>query len=237
MMENCSKYRVLIAKLVAAMMAAFTLSVTSIQAGPFFPQGPFLAPEPGWQFPDVPQVPGKEYSNRFDRNAAPAPTPDNRQIIYWDGAGGTANGPDFVEPPLPETDRQVDALANRSDVLFDAVTADSATLLFSTDDDPNIWFEHIGGYTDIWAPGTGDPNDIDQAGFPEDMDALEVWGPDNPDAVLEDRLNAGEQLVDPVASDANRFSLDQGTGINPGIATAVFDSNGKYSRQQLLQAP
>ena len=221
-----SQNRTKIAGLIVAIVAASTLYVTTAQAGLFFPQGHFLAPEPGWKFPDPPQVPGKEYSNHNDRNAAPAHTPDNGQVIYWDGAGGTTNGTDFVDFLIQENDPQVDALANRNDVLFDAVTSNGATLLFSTDDDPNIWFEHVSGFTHIWAHGTGDPNNIDQAGFPEDVDALEVWGPANPAAALEDRVNAAEPVVDPIAGDANRLSLDQSTLTDPGFTTAVFDSNG-----------
>ncbi len=214
---------------------AMTLTNSIALAGPFVPQGPFVAPEPEERIPGPRQVPGKEYSNRFDRSSADNNhAPDNGQVIYWDGAGGTTDTTDFIDVFIPEIDPQVDALANKSDVLFLEVIANNAALLFSTDDDPNIYVESIFGGGGIWA--CGDPtdprclgrNDIDQDGFPEDVDALEVWGPTNPSADLEDRVNQGigELVIDPIADDANRYSLDQSTGLLPGYRSAVFDSNG-----------
>lgn len=218
-------------KLVYCFLTLFAAALTASAAlaGPFIPQGPFVVPSPSDRLPLPTQVPGKEYSNGNedspfgDRQAHPnQATPDNGQVVYWDGDGGTTDTTDFFLPiGIPEQSGQIDALANRSDVLFDAVIRDEAFLLFSTDRDNRIFYETPkSGGGGVWAL----PSQIDQVA-PDDVDALEVWGPTNPSADLEERVNQGEGqlVVDPTPDDANRYSTER--FLDP-IEAAVFDSTG-----------
>ena len=99
------------------------------RAAPFTPQGPFVQPLPGPLLPSVTQVSGKEFSDSInapasavDRNAMGIL--DFEQNIAWDGAGGVADTFDYtgsrlqIDPHVP--DREVDAIANKEDMLFGA---------------------------------------------------------------------------------------------------------------------
>ena len=141
--------------------------------------------------PDV--VPGKSLSDNPDRDAAGAADP--LQNIQWDGAGGTADGRDFGD------DGEVDALANGGDFLFSSVIGNAASLLFSVSGDPNIYVEDPSGGFATWAT----PADIDDMNGVNDVDGLEVWGPEGSDVG---------------SDDADHYSLAGGGG------TAVFDSLG-----------
>ncbi len=205
---------------------AAALTGSAALAGPFLPQGPFVRPVPRDRLPLPTQVPGKEYSNNVDRKAHPnQATPDvlGGQVVYWDGAGGTTDTTDFFpgNGGIPERSYQIDALANRSDVLFDEVIGDDAFLLFSTDQDNRIFYETpITGGGGVWAQAL----QIDQIP-PDDVDALEVWGPSNPSAELEERVNQGlgQLVIDPTPDDANRYSTER--FMDP-FEAAVFDSLG-----------
>ena len=128
---------------------AAALTGSAALAGPFMPQGSFVAPAPSDRIPLPPQVPGKEYSNGSplgDRRAHPKQgVPDFGQVVYWYGNplpppnGGTTDTTDFFFGdanvcPI-RLSCQVDALANRADVLFVEVIANEAALLFSTEGD------------------------------------------------------------------------------------------------------
>lgn len=73
------------------------------------------------------QVPGKEYSDTPDKDAAGAPDPE--QTLLWDGNGNVSDGFDYGG------DQQVDGMANIRDAEFDQVIRNQATLLFSTTGD------------------------------------------------------------------------------------------------------
>jgi hypothetical protein len=184
-------------------------------------------------------VPGKEYSNGNCEIGAPAgPIPpggtcangtlgdkdgtgaaDPGQVIVWDGQkpGGVGDGVDYSGSisALPDNQMQIDGLANSSDVFFYETRADRVHMLFSTDADDRIFYETPGAAVGgVWAAGqpalgplnTG--NDIDQHGV-NDVDALEIWGPDG-------------------ASDGNRFSLESGThtGTSDPLGVAVWEDIG-----------
>ncbi|MGI9427995.1 MAG: PEP-CTERM sorting domain-containing protein [Bythopirellula sp.] len=196
------------------------------KAAPFTPQGPFVQPLPGPLLPSVTQVPGKEFSDSIN---APASAVDRdalgnldfEQNIAWDGAGGVADTFDYtgsrlqIDPHVP--DREVDAIANKEDMLFGALIDDRSQLLFSTDLDPNVRYElhqqmllpapQVGG---IWAT----PAQIDVMNPPVDVDGLEVWAP-APDPNFDNQVpaDAAQRINDfngigvEGADDANRYSL------------------------------
>ncbi|MGD1910982.1 MAG: hypothetical protein ACFB2X_09050 [Rivularia sp. (in: cyanobacteria)] len=133
-----------------------------------------LIPVPKRRFPRPPQrVPGKEYSDNADKNTNGFPDPG--QTLLWDGTGATQDGFDF------STFGQVDAMANPGDAYFYSLISDKAAMVFSTTYDDKIFFERPNVATGgIWAnnnnidaPGPGIDRGVD------DVDALELWGPDN----------------------------------------------------------
>jgi len=155
----------------------FGLCAQTVMAGPYIPRGPFLTPVAGAVIPAPWQVPGKEYTDFPDKDAtAPKPNLVPGQSILWDGAGGVMNGMNYAAD-------EVDALANNDDALFAEVIGNRSALLFSLSGSGNVFAESILGGIGIWAA----PAVIDQHGV-NDVDALEVWGPEG-------------------AVDANRYSL------------------------------
>ncbi len=124
----------------------------------------------GDRLPEPWEIPGKEYSDRFDKDMFNVLDPE--QNLAWDGFGNVVDTYDYEF-----IDGQVDALANTDDALFNDVVADNAYLLFSTTSDPNIYYEFpdilVG---DIWAT----PPEINANGV-ADVDGLEVWGPEGKD--------------------------------------------------------
>jgi len=152
---------------------------------------------------------------------------------------GSTDGFDYSNDPTFNfaTSGQVDALANRGDFLFKQVIDNTATLLFSQTADldaatslstgPILAKAHVhweapvgpgagpGIGEGVWAgieaapagPGTGPGVNHHVV---EDLDALEVWGPEppshavgTPDPVREGYLASGVNTAD-----ADRFSLD-----------------------------
>lgn len=94
-----------------------------------------VVPGPGTLPPRA--VWGKEYSHDRDVMGGPgAPVADPEQVIRWDGSGGTADGVDYSgsRPNYPQ-DRQVDAIANTRDALYNELLRDGAGLAFSHDDE------------------------------------------------------------------------------------------------------
>ncbi|MEL7038113.1 MAG: hypothetical protein AAFO04_21230 [Cyanobacteria bacterium J06592_8] len=142
-----------------------------------------------WDFPSFNNVTGKEYSNNADKDTNGIPDPG--QTLEWFGNGSTNDGFDYGIAG------QVDAMANRGDALFHAVTNNQANLLFSTTFDNNIYFETPSGWNGIeYTPDQIDlPGAIDPGVL--DVDGLEVWGP----------------------VDANRFSIYG----DPGVAVYDYD--------------
>lgn len=130
---------------------------------------PFMVPAiPGPIVPHPTQVPGKEYSDRPDIDAAHVPSPE--QTLLWDGLGNVRNGFKYGSTG------EVDEMANVNDTLYDAVIKDKAALLFSTTGDapaPIMFERRMTGGGGIWAI----PTEINRAGV-NDLDGLEVWGPD-----------------------------------------------------------
>lgn len=212
-------------------------------ANPFVPQGPFVQAFPGDLLPSPTQVPGKEFSDSINapRSAVDRDSAGNldfEQNIAWDGAGGVVDTFDYTgsrilidDPSIP--DREVDAIANKEDMLFGPLIDDRSHLLFSTDLDPNVRYElHrnmvqpapvVGG---IWAT----PNQIDVMNPPRDVDGLEVWAPafdPNGDAGVSN--DAAQRINDMVglgiegADDANRYSLIT----DPFIPGAVHPITGQ----------
>jgi hypothetical protein len=217
-----------------------TVAPSQVLAGPFNSPGPFVDPS-GKDVPFPPQVPGKEYSEDPDRNGNPLHTPNPGQVIAWDGTGGTTNTSNFLTLWNPQSgipapaSFQVDALANREDLLFYPVIYDRVPLVFSTglpggprtDYDNYIFYERPNHkvllpfpYKEIGVWAT--PAQINQV-EPNNVEGLELWAPvQDPTVPLEDRVNSvllnGPEL--PV-DDANRYSL-----LGDPLGCSVFKSNG-----------
>jgi hypothetical protein len=226
----------------SCLLLGVTVAPSQVLAGPFVPQGPFVQPAPGPGIPWPKNVPGKEYSDRFDKDTQEPPVSDPEQNIYWDGNGGRQDAFDYSGSRAGDTDpaREVDALANHQDALFWDVIANRAALLFSTGSttlllpgdsraavynaspdynqlgihEKSVLVEPIGGGIDFWAK----PPQIDQAGV-NDLDGLEVWG----------------GLADPTPNDADMYSLLGDPLIN-GIRTSVWYYNGGVSTSYLNAA-
>jgi hypothetical protein len=142
-------------------------------------------PGPSTIIPTPKEVPGKDFSDNPDRNAAGVADPE--QVIAWDGIGGVRDSLDYDEPPNtrpqypPPT--EIDALGASQDALFNAVIANQAALLISVETDPTILFERATGFPNapsgvgVWATA----QDIDAMNPPNDTDGLELWGPNNED--------------------------------------------------------
>ena len=222
------------------LLLGVTVAPSQVLAGPFNSPGPFVNPVVDG-VPSPPQVPGKEYSEDPDRNGNPLHTPNPGQVIAWDGTGGTTNTSNFLTLWNPQSgipapaSFQVDALANREDLLFYDVIANKVTLVFSTgllgtvingvyqpgprtNFDNYIFYERPAGKIGVWAT----PAEINQV-EPNNVEGLELWAPvQDPTVPLEDRVNSvllnGPEL--PV-DDANRYSL-----LGDPLGCSVFKSNG-----------
>ncbi|GBL16634.1 hypothetical protein MTo_03958 [Microcystis aeruginosa NIES-1211] len=222
------------------LLLGVTVAPSQVLAGPFNSPGPFVDPS-GKEVPFPPQVPGKEYSEDPDRNGNPLHTPNPGQVIAWDGTGGTTNTSNFLTLWNPQSGIaapdpfQVDALANRKDLLFYEVIEDLVPLVFSTGlpGGPRTAFDNYIFYErpnhkvllpfpykeiGVWAT----PAQINQV-EPNNVEGLELWAPvQDPTVPLEDRVNSvllnGPEL--PV-DDANRYSL-----LGDPLGCSVFKSNG-----------
>lgn len=147
----------------------FIAAVASAQNQPY--QGtPFpVPPAAGATVPTPLQVPGKEFMDMPNRNVMNVPV--TGQVIAWDGLGGTMNSFAYG------VTQHADAIACQKDALFQAVIFNSAALLISvTGDSPqnSVWYEDIFGGTGVWATKA----QIDAVFGVQDLDGLEVWGPD-----------------------------------------------------------
>ncbi len=161
-------------------------------------------------------IPGKEYSNRFDENAFGAI--DHLQIISWDGFGNALDSFDYsgsARAPwdAPIDPDQVDALAHFQDFLFNPVRMNAAPFVVSFGGIRDIYYHDTTGATGIWASG---PVHINAASPPDDLDALEVWGPKDQD-------------------DADRFSIEVDWA-GPGIAVFKYDAPNHNSLPYIFHA-
>ncbi len=234
------------------LLAGVIIAPSQALANPFAPTPPYIPAEPG-PFIQMPEdVPSKEYSDDNDQNdnQSPPDTLDPGQILKWNGLGGREDTTDFTDTWSPLSGDslpnpfQVDALANVTDTLFGAVIANEAALLWSVeennpgvpndgDDSENIYVEDITGGVGVWAWGNDQadltPGDISTAPDNDvnDVDGLEIWGPINPSAPLEERMNAPDG-VGTEDDDANRYSLEEDTVIDSlsGRFVSVFTSGG-----------
>lgn len=173
------------------LLSGLTLAVISVGlslrvlASPFQSQSPFAIPEAGPIIPSPLQVPGKEFTDDFDRDALG--NLDSLQNIAWNGAGATADSFDYDRDDVFDFNLQVDAQANLADTLFFEVISDQSALLFSVETDPDIYFEQrkvpLG---DLWAD---DVTDIDNMNTVFDLNSLEVWGLDGPGFDDSDRFS------------------------------------------------
>ncbi|MCG3122959.1 MAG: hypothetical protein GIKADHBN_01365 [Phycisphaerales bacterium] len=142
-------------------------------------------------------VPGKEYSSRFDMNAAGLASPG--QVLAWVGDVPVTNG---VLLPSEE----VDAIANFGDAFMQEVIADkfSMILSFSTSpssaagslDVPNapLWYSGAtpeGSGRGVWATTAN----VDPLNLPRQVDGIELWGPDNDSTHWSDRGDLGGAAV------------------------------------------
>jgi hypothetical protein len=152
-------------------------------ANPWVPIANPVNPQPSKAIPRPDVVPGKDFSDVRDRNAAGAPDPE--QVVAWDGSGGVRDSFDYSgSRPVPlDQDIEVDGVAAGGDALFQAVRDNEAALLFSVETDPNIMFERETGLPasppgfGVWATAF----DLDAMNPPLDTDGLEVWGGDQND--------------------------------------------------------
>ncbi len=142
-------------------------SAHAATAQPYVSQAPFVTPTPGSAIPAPTQVPGKQYSHRLDQNSIGQADP--MQIIDWDGVGGVKDGPDFT--PLFAADHEIDGIANNQDTLFNSVKANTSALLFSVENDGNIYSESVTHTPGVWAT----PPVINSMHPPKDVDGLQVW--------------------------------------------------------------
>jgi len=140
-------------------------------------------------------VPGKEYSNAPDETAGGVFDP--HQNIWWDGTGNAGNTFDYTNglPVALQDMYYVDALANFRDHYYYRVARDEVTMLVSLQGERRIRYtasaHHVPVHgtppkIGVWAS----PNQINSSWPPDDVDGLEIWGPDG---------SSGD--------DANRFSL------------------------------
>jgi len=124
-------------------------------------------------------VGSKEYSNYFDEDSAGAA--DSLQVIWWDGTGGATDTFDYSGASYDYSDcGQVDALANHGDAYFYDVISDQVPLLVSFHVNPYIHYTMQGPGSHANPPRVGvwaTPQIINAGSPPDDVDALEVWGP------------------------------------------------------------
>ncbi len=116
------------------------------------------------------EVQNREFSDDVDVDQNGVSDPG--QVLWFDCFGGALDNPfrDVVEPN--NFGLQVDALANRNDRLFLPFVSDGVEMIFSVEDDRNIYFEREQtGAFGLWNENVAR----------QDVDALEVWGDSNSD--------------------------------------------------------
>ena len=160
--------------------------------------------------PPLTLVPGKEYSNLPDETFAGAPDP--LQNIAFDGIGNAWDTFDYTGSGIP--DFEVDALANSLDAYFLEVINDEVPMMlsFATPDLKAGDIKYQMAQADIvgtWAT----PVQINAVSPPDDVDGLELWGPEQ--------------------DDANMFSLN---GDPMGVSVYRYDSTTHMSTPYIQKA-
>lgn len=175
-----------------------------------------------WARPALLNIPSKEYSNNVDEDYLGVVDP--HQVIVWDGTGVAGDSFDYTGAGSYPVDSQVDALANHEDSYFFEVVGDEVVMLASFTGVGEIYYTSpvieapvhgtipkIG----IWANSTT----INAASPPDDVDALEVWGPIGPSGNA-DRFSL---VGDPDIAGVGRVSVwnyDSGTNTATPFITA-----------------
>ena len=140
----------------------------------------------GYELVGPSEVSGKEYSNDVDEDAAGNSDPG--QTIGWKIDGTVWDTFDYSVPkdvipgpggPVEGAFKyEVDGLANSRDLYFNDLVEDRVSLLVSFANNPNIYYHRPSTYDSTagtWALASL----INNAAPPDDVDALEVWGPDD----------------------------------------------------------
>lgn len=176
-------------------------------------------------------VTGKEYSNHTDEDASG--TPDSEQAIEWDGSGGAVDtfdysptiiplGPQRLPPAEVDEPPDTDALAHDIDAYFSEVRNNTQALIFSTDGDGSIYAETTSGAGSVWAS----PATINAGSPPEDVDAIEVWGPDGADDAFNYSLESqpGSAAADPSGVAVWHIPGSTPGSLGPTAFPLLFDS-------------
>ena len=163
----------------------------------------------GASFTTPDNVPGKEYSNNRDKDAAW--NVDHLQNLHWDGLGGNSDAFDYSgSAPIggagPMDPDQVDALAHTNDAFFKDLTinAPNVGMVLSLQNENNVRSHDATGTAAVWASANqvrGVPAHTQNA---DDIDALELWGPET-------------------FSDADHFSTG-GDSLGLGVSVYHYDS-------------
>ena len=201
-------------------LGACLLGVATV-ASAGLPQSPYPPPTVASSAVLPPtSVPGKEYSNHWDHSMAAGFPADPLQNIAWDGAGNAWDTFDYGDSG------EVDALANIRDAYYWDVVNDRVPLLNSFEspvfgESDDIYYQKPGvDINGVWAHGNINPppgSDINTPRPPDDVDGLEVWGP--------------EVFADPpggVGDDSDMYSLmgdPGGTAVwqfRPGVGSFAY---------------
>ncbi|MEM8678419.1 MAG: hypothetical protein AAGF97_03590 [Planctomycetota bacterium] len=152
---------------------------------------------PGATLPSPTMIPGKEYSDTQDVDAAQQVDPLNN--LWWDGTGVVADAFDYTASgPPPADPDQVDALANGQDLLFSQLLTNQAAMIVSLQQENWLRHHNPNGAVGTWATPTQIRNPA-----PVEVDAVELWVQDSPPA------GRGAPLLD-----ANHYSY-AGDPISP----------------------
>ena len=155
-----------------AALAGALLAPQLAEALPWAPVANPVDPMPGDFVPSADVVPGKDFSDVRDRNAAGAADPE--QVVAWDGLGGVRDSFDYsgTRPAGLAQDIEVDGIGAGGDALFQSLRDNQSAMIFSVENDPNILFERNTGGGAIWATAA----QIDTTNPPIDTDGIELWG-------------------------------------------------------------
>ncbi len=181
-------------------------------------------------------IPGKEYVDNaggvFNFSTIPGPPKgvDNGQVIVFDGvvpnlfsisgASGVADGVDFYpEPLIPPTQGPcIDAIASHVDTLYLEGAANRVPLLVSHTGDAGgaapIFYEQAAGPKGVWATKP----EINGHDTIEELDGLEVWGPQGKAGSDSDRYSISG---DPFRL-GGKWSVYAGPGDLPYIDSATL---------------
>ena len=172
-------------------------------------------------------VPGKEYSDNVDKDAAGVADP--HQNLWWDGVGGVANTFDYTGAAGYPSGSQVDALANRGDALFHEVISDQVTMVTSFTSWSHIEYTAPVAHAPVhatppkvgtWARDGQINGHNGNLPLPDDVDGLEIWGPPGPGGDDADRFSL---INDPLvgAARVSVWAYNSGAHIATPYITAL----------------